>query len=116
MKLVEKERLFSGIPEKADMLMEKLNFLDKSPYITDLRGSGLAIAFDIVDPLTKRPADSLAKTFVALCLEEHVIVYACGVNFNSVKIIPSLVVTYEEIDIIVESLSRCLQRFHDHVM
>jgi 4-aminobutyrate aminotransferase-like enzyme len=115
MKLVEKAKIFDSIPEKGDILLKKLSFLGKSPYVADLRGLGLAIAFDIVDPLSKLPSDKLAKIFVSQCLEEHVISYACGVNFNSVKIIPSLVVTNEEIDIIVERLGKCLQRFHDCV-
>jgi len=87
----------------------------KSPYVADLRGMGLAIAFDIIDPVSKMPSDKLAKIFISQCLKEHVISYACGVNFNSVKIIPSLVVTNEEIDIISEKLDNCLQRFHNQV-
>jgi len=115
MKLVEKEKIFDSIIEKGQVFLEKLSFLSKSPYVANLRGLGLAIAFDIVDPLSKLPSDKLAKTFVSQCLKEHVISYACGVNFNSIKIIPSLVVTNEETDIIVSRLSKCLQRFHDHV-
>jgi 4-aminobutyrate aminotransferase-like enzyme len=115
MKLVAKEKIIEGVPEKGNTLLRKLDFLGESPYVADLRGLGLAIAFDIVDPLSKLPSDRLAKIFVSQCLEEHVISYACGVNFNSVKIIPSLVVTNEEIDIIVDRLGKCLQRFHDCV-
>ena len=115
MKLVEKEKIFDGILEKGKVFLEKLSFLSKSPYVANLRGVGLAIAFDIVDPLSKLPSDKLAKIFISQCLKEHVISYACGVNFNSVKIIPSLVVTNEEIDIITERLGRCLQSFHDYV-
>jgi 4-aminobutyrate aminotransferase-like enzyme len=115
MKLVEREKIFDKIPEKGDTLLKKLRFLDKSPYVADLRGMGLAIAFDIIDPVSKMPSGKLAKIFVSQCLKEHVISYACGVNCNSIKIIPSLVVTNEEIDIISEKLDNCLQRFHNHV-
>ncbi len=115
MKLVEREKIFDKIPEKGDTLLKKLRFLDKSPYVADLRGMGLAIAFDIIDPVSKMPSDKLAKIFVSQCLKEHVISYACGVNFNSIKIIPSIVVTNEEIDIISEKLDNCLQKFHNHV-
>ena len=115
MKLVEKEKLFDSISEKGQVFLGKLSFLSKSPYVANLRGVGLAIAFDIVDPISKLPSDQLAKTFLSQCLEERVIIYACGVNFNSVKIIPSLVITNEEIDIVVNKLSKCLQRFHDCV-
>ncbi len=115
MKLVEKEKIFESIPEKGECLLNKLSFLNQSPYIANLRGMGLAIAFDIVDPLSKQPSDKLAKIFVSKCLEEHVISYACGVNFNSVKIIPTLVVTNDEIDIIAERLGKCLEKFHDSV-
>ena len=115
MKLVEKEKLFDGLLEKGEAFLEKLSFFSKSPYVVNLRGLGFAMAFDIVDPVSKLPSDKLAKTFMSQCLEEHVITYACGVNFNSVKIIPSLVVTDEEIEIIVSRLEKCLQRFHDYV-
>jgi 4-aminobutyrate aminotransferase-like enzyme len=115
MKLVEKEKIFDSIFEKGQLFLEKLSFLSKSPYVANLRGVGLAIAFDIVDPISQLPSDKLAKIFVSQCLEERVISYACGVNFNSVKIIPSLVITNEEIDIVVNRLSKCLQRFQDCV-
>ncbi len=115
MKLVEKEKIIDSVAEKGNILLRRLGFLSNSPYVANLRGLGLAIAFDIVDPLSKVPSDTLAKLFVSQCLEEHVIGYTCGVNFNSFKIITSLVVSNEEIDIIVERLGRCLQRFHDRV-
>jgi len=115
MKLVEKEKLFDGILGKGQIFLEKLSFLSESPYVANLRGLGLAIAFDIIDPLSGLPSDRSAKIFVSQCLEEHVISYACGVNFNSVKIIPSLVVTNEETDIIADRLGKCLQRFHDRM-
>jgi len=115
MKLVEKEKIFESVLEKGAILLKKLSFMAKSPYVANLRGVGLAIAFDIVDPLSKLPSDKLAKIFVSQCLEGHVISYACGVHFNSVKVIASLVVSNDEIDTIVERLVMCLQRFHDCV-
>jgi 4-aminobutyrate aminotransferase-like enzyme len=115
MKLVEEEKLFDNILETGKLFLEKLKFLSKSPYVLNLRGVGLAIAFDIVDPISKLPSNKLAKIFVEQSLEEHVITYACGVHFNSIKIIPSIVVTSEEIDIIANRLEKCLQRFHAYV-
>ncbi len=115
MKLVEKEKLFDGLLEKGKVFLEKISFLSKSPYVTDLRGVGFATAFDIVDPISKLPSDKLAKIFVSQCLKEHVITYACGVNFNTVKIIPSIVITNEEMNVIADRLDKCMQRFHDFV-
>lgn len=115
MKLVEKEKLFDPIFEKGNVFLEKISFLSESPYVANLRGMGFATAFDVVDPATKLPSDKLARTFVSQCLKEHVITYACGVNFNSVKIIPSIVVTDEEIDMIADRLEKCLKRFHEFV-
>ena len=83
--------------------------------MVDLRGMGFAIAFDIIDPISKLPSDQLAKTFVSQCLKEHVITYACGINFNSIKIIPSLVITDDEMNLVADRLNKCLQRFHDFV-
>ncbi|SDT84459.1 aspartate aminotransferase family protein [Desulfobacula phenolica] len=115
MHLVEREKLFDSIPEKGQYFMKKIDFFSKSPYVANLRGKGLAIAFDIVDPDSKQPSDTLAKQFVSICLQSRVIIYACGVNFNSVKIIPSIVITREETDLIARRLKNCLNLFHKKV-
>jgi len=112
MKLVEKEKLFDDISDKGKYFLEKIRFFSKSPYVANLRGKGLALAFDIVDPVSKQPSDTLAKKFVSVCLEAHVITYACGVHYNTIKIIPTLVITNEEIDLIALWLGKCLDIFH----
>jgi 4-aminobutyrate aminotransferase-like enzyme len=112
MKLIEKDKLFDDLAEKGEYFLDKISFFIKSPYVANLRGKGLALAFDIVDPVSKQPSDTLAKKFVSICLEEHVITYACGVNFNTIKIIPTLVVTSQEIDLIALRLGKCLDIFH----
>ncbi|HBT88794.1 aspartate aminotransferase family protein [Desulfobacter sp.] len=115
MKLVEEKKLFDGILEKGKYFLEKLDFIDKSPCTADLRGRGLALAFDIINPGTQKPSPDLAKMFMATCLESRVITYVCGVNFNSVKIIPPVVVTKTETDLIAERLEACLSLFHKKV-
>lgn len=113
MVLIEKENLFGDILKKGKFFMEKLNFLPKSPYVANLRGMGFVVAFDIVDPISKKPSDKLAKLFISQCLKEHVITYACGVNFNSVKIIPSVVASYEDLTLISDKLEICMKKFQD---
>jgi 4-aminobutyrate aminotransferase-like enzyme len=112
MQLVEKEKLFDGVLERGDLFLQKLQFLSDSPYFVNLRGVGFAIAFDVIDPVSQKPSDRLAKQWMSTCLKEHVITYACGVNFNSVKIIPPIVINEDDMDLIVERLKRCLERFH----
>jgi 4-aminobutyrate aminotransferase-like enzyme len=114
-KLVQTQRLFDNILEKGEVFLEKLQFLTQSPYVKNLRGLGFAMAFDIMDPLTGAASDKLAKQFVSQCLEQNVIVYACGVDFNTIKLIPSLLATDQEIDFISDSLKTCLTKFQDMV-
>lgn len=112
MQLVEKEKLFDDVLDRGELLLHKLEFLNDSPYFENLRGIGFAIAFDVIDPVSQTPSDRLAKKWMSACLKEHVIIYACGVNFNSVKIIPPIVINEEDMDLIVERLQRCLEHFH----
>jgi 4-aminobutyrate aminotransferase-like enzyme len=112
MKWVEEDNIFAGILDKGQIFLEKLSFLNDSPFVANLRGLGYAMAFDIVEPHSRRPSADLARLFVDQCLKNRVIIYACGVHFNSVKIIPSLLATDEEIALIVERLRTCLEQFH----
>lgn len=111
MKLVEEEGLFDNILENGELLMKKLQFLEESPYVKNLRGVGYAIAFDVVDPETGEHSDALAKRFMSVSLAERVIIYACGTNFNSVKLIPPVTIDEADMDLIVDRLKHCMETF-----
>ncbi|WP_328986511.1 aspartate aminotransferase family protein [Thiorhodovibrio winogradskyi] len=116
MQYVEKEQLFDDVLKRGAVFLEKIQFLSQSPYVNNLRGVGFAIAFDLIDPNSGEPSDLLAKKLMSICLEEHVILYACGVHFNSIKIIPPIVITEREMDVIAERLRLCFDKFHAQIL
>ncbi|MBK5969611.1 MULTISPECIES: aspartate aminotransferase family protein [Thiorhodovibrio] len=113
MQYVEKEKIFDDVLERGALFLKKLEFLNAKQCVKNLRGVGFAVAFDVVDPKSGQPSERLAKKLMSICMDEHVIVYACGVNFNSIKIIPPIVIDEADMDLIAMRLQSCFDRFCD---
>lgn len=86
------------VVEKGEYFREKLTELQKDyPQITKVKGLGLMIGCDLaVDP----------QPIVEKCLELGVLINAVGGKV--LRFVPPLTVTKEEIDIVVEALSKAL--------
>jgi 4-aminobutyrate aminotransferase len=67
------------------------------PVIGDVRGLGLMIASEFTAP-DGTPATDLAKAVVAGCLKRNLMLLTCGPWGNTVRWIPPLVVTQEQIE------------------
>ncbi len=116
LKIVERENWFNNALVQGEKLFEKIQFLAESPYIYNLRGIGMAFAFNVsANGNADSPAPDLAKLFAKVALEEHVLLYACGAKGNAIKIAPPININDEELEIIVDNLHNCLNKFHDAV-
>ena len=65
--------------------------------IGDVRGLGLMIGAELTDPDGK-PDTVTSKAVVDSCLEQGLILLTCGPWDNTVRFIPPLVVSQEQID------------------
>ena len=87
------------------------------PWMADVRGRGLLWGFEFIeDPATRAPipADRQANTrFVAHCFDAGLIVYGAGIApyNNAALLAPPLVITADEVDILLARLERGLQGF-----
>lgn len=102
--------LFENAAAQGSRLLRDLRFLSSCPPIVRLRGRGLAIAFDFIDA-DGAPSRDLARSFMHCALREHVILYACGVHGNVVKIAPMLGIDDGERALIADVLARTVARF-----
>lgn len=99
---IEKERLLEKGQKMADHIMGRLAEMKAHyPIIGDVRGLGLMIGVEFIKKETpekklinKEGRDAILKN----CLENGLVLLACGTDGNIIRVIPPLTVTKEEAD------------------
>jgi len=87
-----------------------IDLMDECAIIGDVRGSGLFIGVELVkDRITKEPAIEEAKKAQSKALEKGLIISRGGLG-NVLKIKPPLVITDEQIDLILRILEKVLKK------
>ena len=84
--------------ELEKIMLDSLRSLQQDvAIIGDVRGRGAMIAFELVQPGTKNPNATAAKSIVSYCNQNGVIALACGTNGNVIRLLPPLVITDEQL-------------------
>ncbi len=97
---VSKESFLSTVREKGEYFEEQLKKLASIfPMVKEVRGRGLMLGFEV---------PGKAKKITEEMLKEGVLVNAC--NDDTVRFLPPLIITQEEIDEGVEALKKVLER------
>lgn len=97
-RVIRDEGLLENATRMGEMLMERLRELRGDlPVIGDVRGLGLMVGAELTD-LDGTPATDLAKAAVRGCLKRRLLLLTCGSWDNTVRWIPPLVVTQEQIE------------------
>ena len=95
---IREEHLLENAQRMGALLMGQLQSLQEEfPVIGDMRGLGLMIGAEFTD-LDGTPATGLAKAVAKGCLKRHLLLLTCGPWDNTVRWIPPLVVTQEQIE------------------
>jgi 4-aminobutyrate aminotransferase/(S)-3-amino-2-methylpropionate transaminase len=74
-----------------------LGLQEEIRIIGDVRGRGAMIAFELVEPGTKNPNAGAAKAIVKYCNDKGVIALSCGTYGNVIRLLPTLVITDEQL-------------------
>lgn len=80
----------------------------KYPILGDVRGKGLMIGLEIVDPKNKAPAAKAAKQMELSMIKRGALISTTGVNANILRITPPLVITDAQVDRSCEIVEACL--------
>jgi 4-aminobutyrate aminotransferase len=92
------EGMLDNARRRGDQLAGRLKRVQEAvPAIGDVRGLGLMIGCEFRTP-ERQPDKATAKGVVAGCLERGLLLLTCGPWDNTVRWIPPLIVTAEEID------------------
>ena len=111
---------------QGNYITKKLKLLQKrSDYIGDIRCPGLMIGVELVlDPETKKPANSLASDLVEIAKDEYDVIFGLSAPIttdsgelyrNVVKIKPPLIITREETDHVLEVFAESLEEAVDYL-
>lgn len=104
--------LVQNAAERGEQLMESLQEMQtRFPVIGDVRGLGLMVGVEFTDPQTRQPAPEITSQVLQRCLDdERLILMNCGTYANTIRWIPPLVVTGEQLDESLRSFERALTK------
>jgi acetylornithine aminotransferase len=94
--VIEQENLLANAASHGTYLMEALS---KIPQLQNVRGRGLMIGFDVADEI---------KDLKKVLLQEFK-VFTGEAKPNVIRLLPSLAITKEEIDIFLDRLQKAIQ-------
>ncbi len=95
---IQEDDLLENAVERGGQLLAGLRHLqEEHPALGDVRGLGLMIGCEFRTS-TGKPDKATAKEIVHRCLEEHLMLITCGPWDNTIRWIPPLVVTGEQIE------------------
>ncbi len=92
------EGLVENAATRGQQLMQGLRQLQaKYPVIGDVRGKGLMVAVEFTHP-DGQPAPEIARELLQHCLQQRLLLLACGTYKNVLRWIPPLVVSEEQVE------------------
>jgi len=95
---IREEGLLENAQRMGARLIKSLQALQAEfPVIGDVRGLGLMVASEFTAP-DGSPATDLAKAVVKGCLKRHLLLLTCGPWDNTIRWIPPLIVTLEQVE------------------
>ncbi|NJN19876.1 MAG: aminotransferase class III-fold pyridoxal phosphate-dependent enzyme, partial [Oscillochloris sp.] len=105
--MVESE-LMANAETVGNHLMERLNELQtRFPQIGLVRGRGLMIGVEFIEPETGKPASALADAIMEESFRKGVLVLTCG--SSTIRFCPPLVLTIEQADEAVERFALAIE-------
>jgi 4-aminobutyrate aminotransferase len=105
---IREEGMLENAQRVGAQLIERLRALQAEfPVIGDVRGLGLMIGAEFTAP-DGTPATDLAKAVVAGCLKRRLLLLTCGPWNNTVRWIPPLAVTMEQVEAALAAFSDAL--------
>ena len=110
---IEEEGMLENAYETGKLISSLLNEAKKSlPVIGDVRGVGLMIGVEFINPATKEPDSDIVKKIKLKALEKGLVLISCGDSDQVIRLIPALIITKpqakEAIDIFISAIKESL--------
>lgn len=107
---IREEGLLKNSQERGIQLITGLRKLQEDyPVIGDVRGLGLMIGLEFRSE-DRKPLGNVAKSIVKQCFEDNMMLLTCGPWDNTIRFIPPLIITEEEVNLALNILSNALEK------
>lgn len=107
---IRDEKLLENSQARGLQLLTGLRKLQEEyPMIGDVRGLGLMIGVEFRSS-DRKPLGDVAKSITKLCLEDNMMLLTCGPWDNTIRFIPPLIITQDEINTALNILSNALKK------
>ena len=112
--VLEEEKIPQTVPLVGNYLVEALGkFLERCPFLGDIRGRGLFIGLEWVeDKSSKRPDPEGAMDVVNRLRNKGILISNAGVHRNIIKIRPPLVLKKKHADRFLNTFEETLQEIN----
>jgi 4-aminobutyrate aminotransferase len=98
LRVLEKEKLVERSRRLGEMTLQRLGReLGGIPGVGDIRGRGLMIGLEFTIPGSRTPDPGGVTRILRKCLDQGLILYPCGTDGQSIRFIPPLVVSEEDL-------------------
>jgi 4-aminobutyrate aminotransferase len=99
LEVFREERVLDNVRERSQEAFGRLRALaEASSVIGDVRGKGLMIGLEFIDPRSGEPNGTLVRRVLEGCLERGLLLYPAGYAGHVVRFIPPLTVTAAELE------------------
>jgi 4-aminobutyrate aminotransferase-like enzyme len=107
--VIEKAQLQTHAFSLGNFWLEQLRQLQREhPVIGDVRGHGLFLGIEFVDPVTGIPSKKHGDYVVKRMLDHRILTSLDGPGQNVMKIKPPMSMGEEEVELFLQTLKRCL--------
>lgn len=86
----------------AHMLPRLLDMKTRYPFLGDVRGRGLVMGLECVDPRSGKPSGEIAEEIVMECAKQGLLLGKVGRHANVIRIAPPLIISEEEADLALD--------------
>ncbi len=99
---------------KAEILGQKLikqlkMWQQNFKIVGNIHGIGSMLAFEIIDPETKKPDKEKAKELISLCYKKGLVILTCGKYGNTIRLLMPLVINNEVLEKGLKIIEKNLQ-------
>ncbi len=108
--VIEQEQLVENAAARGEQMLGQLHALQRDyPWIVEIRGKGLMLGMEIAES-PNRPLPQVAANIAAACEAEGLLLLRCGIDGQTVRFLPPLVVSEVEVNDAMARLGRALQK------
>ena len=107
--VIEEENLCQRAATVGEHIMQRLRKMcEGRKHVGEIRGRGLMIGIEFVDPQTGKPSKEWAEKVARRCFEKKMLLLTCGQSSQCVRLIPPLNMTDSEVEQVLDILDKAM--------